>query len=78
MAKINIEWDEDSKGTPCLKISKEKGKLSEKEVYEKLEKNYVGRTFIHLIEVTEEPPLDYYSDGDCWFLYDIGELEELE
>ena len=74
MAKINVEYTEDFRGISCIKVSKKKGKLNYREVYELLEKKWPGCLFVQTIHILDSPPEDIYEEGDTWILYEVYDI----
>jgi len=74
MARITVENGLDFMGKPCVFLRKTRGKITLAEAYEALQKsNHWGPQFMQ-INVQDETPMDLYDEGDCWTLYEPGEM----
>ena len=76
MAKIEIENCIDCFNTPYIRVSKKRGQLNRREVYEALEKE--GKFGHYLIDfnVTDYVPENLYEEGDSWGLYTPEDMME--
>lgn len=74
MAKITVEKGIDLYGKMYYKLSKKRGKISQREAYETMEKEGEFGKFLMDFPVPDEAPDCYYEDGDAWFLYPVDEL----
>lgn len=73
--KITTEWKKTLYGENVLSVSCKKGKLSDTEVYEALEKKEMYGAFVHLINVKDDyVPTELYDPGDTWELYEPYEI----
>ena len=74
MAKITItkEWDIYDK--MYYKLSKKRGKISQREAYEAMGKEGLEGRFLMDFPVPDEAPVSYYEEGDFWILYPVDEL----
>lgn len=74
MAKITVENGHDFLGTPCVFIKKARGKITLAEAYEALVKSeHYGPRFMQ-INIQDETPMDLYDEGDCWMMYEPGDV----
>ena len=74
-SKVQRDYTRDRHGTPCLKVWRKSGKLTEKDVYEALDPDYQGCLFVKIIEIKDEVPIDMLDDpGDTWLLYEPSDI----
>lgn len=74
VAKIDLKWTEDFRGIPCLKVSRKKGKLYFRDVYEKLQENYKGTMFVQIATIEEFPVEDICEDEEAWYFYKVTDI----
>lgn len=78
--RLDVKHTEDCYGMSCIVVSKKKGKLSRREVYEALVKESVFGNYLMDLNIHEEYPEELYDDGDSWGLYEpevlLGEKSE--
>lgn len=69
--KITTEWGKTIYGEGVLSVSCKRGKLTDTEVYEALEKKQLFGLFVHLVNVRDDNvPSELYDPGDTWELYE--------
>lgn len=78
MAKVKITKELDSRNTQYFKLTKKRGKITVREVFEAMEESYYFGEYLIQFNVPEEAPMDLYEDGDEWRLYAVKELLEEE
>ena len=78
MAKVRITKELDSRSMQYFKLTKKRGKITDREAFEAMEESYYFGEYLIRFNVPEEAPMDLYEDGDEWRLYAVKELLEEE
>lgn len=78
MAKVRITKELDSRNMQYFKLTKKRGKITDREAFEAMEESYYFGEYLIRFNVPEEAPMDLYEDGDEWRLYAVKELLEEE
>lgn len=78
MAKVRITKELDSRNMQYFKLTKKRGKITDREAFEAMEESYYFGKYLIRFNVPEEAPMDLYEDGDEWRLYAVKELLEEE
>ena len=78
MAKVRITKELDSRNMQYFKLTKKRGKITDREAFEAMEESYYFGEYLIRFNVPEEAPMDLYEDGDEWGLYAVKELLEEE
>lgn len=78
MAKVRIIKELDSRNMQYFKLTKKRGKITDREAFEAMEESYYFGEYLIRFNVPEEAPMDLYEDGDEWRLYAVKELLEEE
>ncbi|MEI3321211.1 MAG: hypothetical protein V8R90_12240 [Eubacterium sp.] len=76
MAKVRITKELDSRNMQYFKLTKKRGKITDREAFEAMEESYYFGEYLIQFNVPEEAPMDLYEDGDEWRIYTAKELLE--
>ena len=68
MSKVTVSIGYDIDGKQIIILKKKRGRISLREAYEALEKDFHGQ-YVLRIPITEEVPENLYEDDDAWEIY---------
>lgn len=78
MAKITITKGIDIHNKQYYKLTKKKGVISQREAYEAMEREGYFGPFLLDFPVPEDVPVEFYEEGDTWYLYSADELLDIK